>query len=106
MKRLLVVFTLLALSTLTFAKDKTWNGWISDAKCGAKVNADCAKKCIESGQAAVLVTDDSKQVVQIHNQDAVKAHAGHHVKVSGKLQKDGSIHVDKIEMLPDQTMGQ
>jgi hypothetical protein len=106
MRKLFVVFTLLALSTLTFAKDKTWNGWISDAKCGAKVNADCAKKCIEGGQAAVLVTDDSKQVVQIHNQDAVKEHAGHHVKVTGKMQKDGSIHVDKIEMLPDQSMGQ
>jgi hypothetical protein len=106
MKRLLVVFTLLALSTLTFAKDKTWNGWISDAKCGSKVNAECAKKCIQQGnQAAVLVTDDSKQVVQIHNQDAVKEHAGHHVKVTGKQMADGSIHVDKVTMLPDQNMG-
>lgn len=107
MKRLLVVFTLLALSTLSFAKPKTWNGWISDAKCGAKVNAECAKKCVQQGnQAAVFVTDDSKQVVQIHNQDAVKEHAGHHVKITGKMEKDGSLHVDKIQMLPDQTMGQ
>jgi hypothetical protein len=31
----------------------TWTGWVSDAKCGAKVDAACAKKCADSGEARV-----------------------------------------------------
>ena len=106
MKRLLALLTLVAaLSSLTMAKTMkgSWTGWISDAKCGAKVDPDCAKKCVEGGQMAVFVTDDKKDVLQIHNQEAVKGHAGHHVKLTGSIDK-GSIHVDKIEMLPDQNM--
>ena len=108
MKKLVIVLCTicLMLTVAAVAKDKAagehWTGYISDAKCGAaKVGtadgAACAKKCIEGGQKAVFVNDKDKSVVDIANQDAVKGHEGHHVKLTGTKGEDG-IHVDKVEM--------
>jgi|SRR5215471_266725 len=106
-------FTLIAvifLASLSIAKDKASDskgtqvsGWITDAKCAAKKdadlsNADCAKKCAEKGEKLVLVTDKDKKVYQVDNQDALKGHEGHHVSVTGKLDND-TLHVDKVSML-------
>ena len=48
-------------------KDSSMDGWISDSKCGAKganaAHAQCAKKCVESGEKPVLVTDKDQKVV-------------------------------------------
>ncbi len=105
MKRALIaLFAFCMMSALSaFAADKgSWTGYIADEKCGAKAAAPgqeaCTKKCIESGAKAVFVTDDKKEVIPIHNQDAVKGHEGHHVKVSGSLDNN-ELHVDKVEML-------
>jgi hypothetical protein len=109
MKKLVIVLCAicLMLTVVAVAKDKaasgsSWTGYISDAKCGAakvgtEAGAACAKKCIEGGQKAVFVNDKDKSVVDIANQDAVKGHEGHHVKLSGTKGADG-IHVDKVEM--------
>ena len=108
MKKLVIVLCAicLMLTVAAVAKDKaagsSWTGYITDAKCGAaKVGTDagaaCAKKCIEGGEKAVFVSDKDKSVVAIANQDAVKGHEGHHVKLSGSKGDDG-IHVDKVEM--------
>jgi len=98
-------FTLLVVAFLvgfSFAADSTTvAGWITDAKCAPKVGGDCAKKCIEKGEKAVLVTDSDKKILSIDNQDAIKAHAGHHVSVTGTVTGD-TIHVDKVAMLEDQ----
>src|SRR5581483_4483937 len=79
MKRALIaLFAFCMMSALSaFAADKgSWTGYIADEKCGAKAAAPgqeaCTKKCIESGAKAVFVTDDKKEVIPIHNQDAVK----------------------------------
>jgi hypothetical protein len=104
-KRVLLVIGLylITMTMLAAAKDMSWNGWISDSKCGAKgANADhaaCAKKCIDAGAKPVLVSDKDQQVVGIDNPDAVKGHEGHHVQVMGTMDKDGMIHVDKVTML-------
>jgi hypothetical protein len=86
------------------SKSESVSGYITDAKCAAKggsvSNADCAKKCIEKGEKAVLVTDSDKKVLSIDNQDAVKAHAGHHVSVTGTVTGD-TLHVDKVAMLEE-----
>ena len=104
LKRVLLVIGLyvISMTMLVAAKDMSWDGWISDSKCGAKganaAHAACAKKCIEVGEKPVLVTDKDQKVVPIDNPDAVKGHEGHHVQVTGKMD-NGTLHVDKVTML-------
>lgn len=60
MKKALPVLLFLGLTaSMAVAKTGSWHGWVSDAKCGAKVNADCAKKCADAGQALVFVNKRS-----------------------------------------------
>jgi hypothetical protein len=96
------VFALWALAFDDMGKSTTVNGWITDAKCGAKgANAGaeaCTKKCAAAGEKLVVVTDGDSKVLAVDNQDAVTAHAGHHVAVSGTVSKD-SIHVNSVKML-------
>lgn len=100
------VLSILALSGMLAASAfaGTWTGQISDEKCGAKVNADCAKKCIEGGQKAVFVDDKSGKVIPIADAKSVAGHEGHHVKVTGSV-KDGVLSITKIEMAADKGMG-
>ncbi len=95
---------ILALSVVASAKPKssTWTGWLSDSGCGVKGmsadHRDCALKCVhEKGAKFVFVNSESKQVFNIHNQEAVKdSDVGAEVKVTGHLMKDKSIHVESI----------
>lgn len=81
----------------------SWDGWISDSKCAAKganaAHAQCAKKCIASGEKPVLVTDKDQKVVPIDNPSAITGHEGEHVKVTGTLTANGAVHVDKVTAL-------
>jgi hypothetical protein len=101
----LAVCFLLALSALAFddmGKSATVNGWVVDAKCGAKganaAGAECTKKCAAAGEKMVIVTDSDQKVLAIENQDAVKGHEGHHVAVTGTMSKD-SVKVASLKML-------
>jgi len=104
-KAVLVVLGLFLGSVLAMAapKDNSWDGWISDSKCAAKganaAHAQCAKKCVENGEKPVLVTDNDQKVVAIENPAAVAGHEGQHVKVSGTMTQDGSLHIDKVTPL-------
>ena len=104
-KRVLLVIGLyvISMTALAAAKDMTWDGWISDSKCGAKganaAHAACAKKCIEAGAKPVLVTDKDQKVVDIDNPDAVKGHVGDHVQLTGTMDNKGMVHVDKVSTL-------
>ena len=106
MKKLLLLITafVLLFAMAAWAADNTMTGYIVDSQCGVKgahAGAEaCSKKCIEGGSPAVLVTDGKKEVVKIHNQDAIKGHEGHHVKVTGSMM-DGELHIDKVEMVAD-----
>jgi hypothetical protein len=104
---LLAAAILFAASPL-FAAEKTWNGTISDSKCGAKhpgmehdgkkmTDAECTKACIDGGAKYVFVSGG--KVYQIANQDysGLKDHAGHHVALTGEMSGE-SITVSKIEM--------
>ena len=101
----LVVLGLFLCSMIGMAapKDNSWDGWISDSKCGAKganaAHAQCAKKCVEAGEKPVLVTDQDQKVVAVENPAAVTGHEGQHVKVTGTMTQDGSLHVDKVTTL-------
>jgi hypothetical protein len=101
----LAVCFVLALSALAFddmGKSATVNGWITDAKCGAKgANAGgeaCTKKCVAAGEKMVIVTDGDSKVIAVENQDALKGHEGHHVAVTGTMSKD-SMKVESVKMM-------
>ena len=86
------------------AKTTTVKGWVTDAKCGVNsANAkaeDCTKKCLQSGQKMVFVTDKDHQVLTVDNPGALKDHAGHHVTVKGQVNSSaGTIHVNSASML-------
>lgn len=103
MKKILGTIFLAGLMAVTAAaKTGSWHGWVSDAKCGAKVNADCAKKCADAGEKLVFVNSD-KTVIPVTNPEALKGHEGHHVTVKGKLDK-GMLTVSSVEMMKDQSM--
>lgn len=108
MKKLFMILALLAMCAgLSLASDMakkgSWTGWVSDAKCGAKFDAACAKKCIDAGQKPVLVTDSDKSVLEVANPDALKGHAGHHVEIKGTLDNN-TLTVSQVTMLRDQSM--
>jgi hypothetical protein len=101
----LAVCFVLALSALAFddmGKSATVNGWVTDAKCGAKgasaAGEACTKKCVAAGEKMVIVTDGDQKVLAVENQDALKGHEGHHVAVTGEMGKD-SIKVESVKML-------
>ena len=101
----LAVCFVLALSALAvddMGQSGTVNGWVVDAKCGAKgANAGaeaCTKKCVTAGEKMVIVTDGDNKVLAVENQDALKGHEGHHVSVTGTMMKD-SIKVGSVKML-------
>jgi len=101
----LAVCFVLALSALALddmGKSATVNGWVTDAKCGAKgANASaegCTKKCLAGGEKMVVVTDSDQKVLAVENPDALKGHEGHHVAVTGTMGKD-SIKVASVKML-------
>jgi hypothetical protein len=96
------VFALSAMAFDDMGKSTTVNGWITDAKCGAKgANAAgeaCTKKCVAAGEKMVIVTDGDSKVLAVDNQDALKGHEGHHVTVTGTVEKD-SMHVASVKMM-------
>ena len=64
MRKLLLLLLSLAVMFMfigvSFAADATTvHGYVSDSKCGAKgkTNAECTKKCLQSGAKMVVVTD-------------------------------------------------
>jgi hypothetical protein len=101
----LAVCFVLALSALAFddmGKSATVNGWVTDAKCGAKgasaAGEACTKKCVAAGEKMVIVTDGDQKVIAVENQDALKGHEGHHVTVTGSMGKD-SMKVESVKMM-------
>jgi hypothetical protein len=76
----------------------TWRGRISDLKCSAMVDAACNRRCIEEGQQAVLVEDETGEIRPINNTDSVKKYTGAHVEVNG-TSKDGLINVRDVKRL-------
>lgn len=93
-----------AVATLAFglaasALAAEFKGFVEDTKCSTnpamKNDSECAKKCIQAGSPAVLVTADGK-IYKIANQDKLVSHAGEHVTVTGKANGD-TITVDSVK---------
>jgi hypothetical protein len=107
MKRILLAIALASLmipGAIAAATTGSWTGWVSDAKCGAsKIDAACVKKCEEAGSPLVFVNDKDKSVLQVANQDVLKGHEGHHIKVKGSVDGD-TLTVTSVSMMKDQSM--
>jgi len=99
----LAVGSMTAFAGAQTAKTHKMNGWINDAKCGAKHDAACAKKCIEAGSKPVFV-DSKKNVWAIDNTDSVANYYGDHVKVVASVDAANHIiHIDKVKKTNDVT---
>lgn len=100
MKKVLATILFVGLAaSMSLAGSGSWHGWVSDAKCGAKVDADCAKKCADAGEKLVFVNSD-KTVIPVTNPEALKGHEGHHVTVKGNLE-NGMLTVSSVEMMAE-----
>ena len=93
-----VVLSIFAFSAM--AADMT--GYVSDAKCSANAtraesdgHAACAVKCAGAGESLVFVSGG--KVYKVNDQAKVKAHAGHKVTISGKVDGD-TLTVDSVKM--------
>jgi hypothetical protein len=101
MKRIVFV-CLLVLSLFAgaaFAEEMT--GVITCEKCkhtDAKAMG-CAKGCIKGGVAAIFYDPADQKFYKVANQDAVKAHAGERVVVTGSVSGD-TLTVDSIKAAP------
>jgi len=98
-KILLSVVAMTLLGTMGAATGGSWTGWISDAKCGANIDAVCARKCAAAGEKMVFVTID-KTVIPITNPEAIKDHAGDHVKIKGTID-NGSLTVSSVKTIQE-----
>jgi Protein of unknown function (DUF5818) len=108
MKRTIALLACLAVLCLIVAPlaaaaagtSGSWNGWITDEKCGAKganaAHKDCAAKCLEKGGKLVLFNTADKKLYKLDKQDVAKEHLGHEVTVKGTATGD-SIAVESIE---------
>lgn len=80
----------------TAAATQSFDGWVSDEKCGAKIDAECAKKCEAMGVKMVFVNAADKSVVPVANQESLKGFAGQHVNIKGKLE-NGVLTVSNVK---------
>lgn len=77
-------------------------GWISDAACSSgnagpeQAKRDCAKKCIDGGEAAVFVDDKDQKVYKLTNAPKAKTMLAKKVTVSGNVSGD-TIEVSSLE---------
>lgn len=108
-KKTLFALTLGLVLTLIFtlallAKESTFQGKISDSRCGVKhrmpglSDKDCTVACVKKGAKDVLADEANNKVHKLDNQAKAESFPGESVTVKGSLQKDGkTIHVISIE---------
>jgi hypothetical protein len=93
-----LLVTLLPLS----GADQTLYGYISCSVCAEKGatngHGDCMEKCLAKGADVVLVTDDTKQIIQLDNPSAVSAHHAHRVALFGYF-NNVAFHVVSVRIL-------
>ena len=98
-KTLLMVLMPLGLAV---AGETTVTGWISDSTCttgnagASQAQRDCAKRCLEGGEAAVLVADGDQKVYKLVNAPQAKEHLKTKVRVTGSIEGD-TLKVSKLE---------
>lgn len=100
MKKLLLLVAPVVLSASLYAGSMT--GWISDAACSSgnagseQAKRDCAKRCLDAGEAAVFVDDKDQKVYKLANAPKAKTMLEKKVVISGDIKGD-LIQVSSIE---------
>jgi predicted type IV restriction endonuclease len=96
----LVLLAFLVFGGLSWAKDRTFTGVVSDSHCGAKHSAaspqaqQCVEHCVSNGAKYVLVSEG--KVYQLDAQDKFKGMGGKEVTVTGSA-KGNSITVTEVK---------
>ena len=94
-----ILVTTLITCGASFAA-QTWVGEITASMCGkSHMDAKCVQNCIKAGEKYIFVSKG--KIHEIQNQDfaELEKHAGHPVKLTGTLARDGkSVTVSKVEM--------
>jgi len=103
MKKLSVILLVLTVTLVAVAATaSTVNGYVTDAKCGVKgasaAHEGCAKKCLGAGEKVAFVPDGTQDVLIVDNPDSLKGHEGHHVTITGTVDKK-TIHVESVKMM-------
>lgn len=93
----------------TTAKQGSWKGEVVDIACSAAKaeakgagHADCAKKCLKSGQPMGLLTADGDMYLLVADHadgkafEAAKDMAGSQVEVSGMMAEKGGMKVVSV----------
>ena len=100
MKKTLLMILLPA--GLALAADTTVTGWISDSACttgnagASQAQRDCTKRCLDGGEAAVLVADKDQRVYKLANAPQAKEHLKTKVRITGSVEGD-TLKVSKLE---------
>jgi CubicO group peptidase (beta-lactamase class C family) len=81
-----------------------WRGYVSDEMCGKSVAADCNRRCFKEGRPAVLVLDDTDEVLAISNPEALNPYPGEHVEVTGDLEGH-ALRVSAVKVIVWKTPG-
>jgi hypothetical protein len=95
-----IVVVALFCASMAFAGEYT--GYVTDKGCAGKGkygkdHEGCAKSCLgKDGSVAVLVTEDGK-VYAVKQQDQVKPHAGHLVKINGSASGMSIESIENVE---------
>lgn len=106
-KLLMFVAAMLVFGCLSWAK--TITGVVSDTMCGAKHStasddaAACVKKCEDAGGKLAVVSNG--KVYNTDQQDKLKGHEGHEVKVTGTVKGD-NITITDVSMAGTSSGGQ
>ena len=98
MKKAFLLVVVLAAGTL-LAADKSWEGTVSDAMCGAKhmmagSAKDCTLACVKKGSKFALVVGDKVYTLE-GNTKGLEDLAGGKAKVTGTM-KDTTITVSSV----------
>lgn len=109
MKRTVVLALLTACLGVSEEKRVTWTGWFSDAKCAlsraaggtfSETNPDCAKRCIEKGEAPVFISEQAQAVFNIQGYDSVIPDLGYRIELEGMLdQTSKNLRVISVKRL-------
>jgi len=102
MRRILSISALIALLAIgVLAKNQHWTGYVSDAKCGTKLDAACTKKCLEAGEKMVFVNDGDKSVVPVANPEKLKDHVGQHLLIEGRI-NNNMLTVSNVKIMNEE----
>ncbi len=108
MKRIICALSLVLFASPMIAADITGvHGWIEDGLAKTPgTSPEAVRRSILNGAKYVFVDDVTKNVYVIDDPEVVKGHEGHHVSISGGMDKTAmTVHISQLSMLKNQKPG-